>query len=745
MKHHLIGTWLGMLMSLVLLCTPLHAQDIDAAVRPTVALVLEGGGALGFAHIGVIRVLEELGIPIDIVVGTSIGALVGGFYAFGHDAAGLEAIVLSIDWDDVFSEQIASVDERYLDRIDHSSYFAHIEFDRGGFTVPSSLLSGRKMMYYLDRLTVGVSSPGDFDSLPRRFRAVAADLATGERVVLGSGSLADAMRASMGVPGLLAPYLIDDRYLIDGFIVDNLPVGVARDLGADLIIAVNLDREIAFDPDSLTRNPLETMSRSIDIMVRSNVQQQMLDADLVVRVDLRGHESGDYQDALEIITLGEGAARDLHGELARFRSELGVLPDYSADLYQPDQAPIQRIDIEGGDWRDRESARVLFDPLVGTILRDSDLEEAVADLEATGSYEYIRIRRSTEGTSSVLTVSLERREPPGHSLRLGFDYASTVSASSLSNAGLTTNLVFRSLLTEHSRVVVNARILDSPAIEFLLLQPIGAGLYIEGFALLRSQSEPHFENASSSFLQQTTIYEAGMNLGINPVSWAEITVGGRYQLVYEEEARVSGLIGSLRFSAYRLDSPILPTAGFSILVRYDQSLTWSESSSVFRTLSIEGVYMPDFNNPFSLALSAKAASDFSPSANSTRAPPAHLKPGISDRRFFPGPLTVQERIGGHLASTGVEMTYQLNEALWATGFPTFALVQGSQGTVLQNFNDIARPLNSTHWTATVGAGTRFNAGFGALFRLGFTYHYRDQLRPFLAFDLGSIGNRSTVR
>ncbi|MFW6289112.1 MAG: patatin-like phospholipase family protein, partial [Spirochaetota bacterium] len=141
--------------------------------------MLEGGGALGFAHVGVIRVIEELGIPIDLVVGTSMGAAVGGFYALGYDSARLEEIVLSIDWDDVFSERVAFVDERYLDRIDHSRYFASIDFDRRGFEVPSSLLSGRKMLYYLDRLTLGVPDPTDFDSLPRRFRAVAADIAKG--------------------------------------------------------------------------------------------------------------------------------------------------------------------------------------------------------------------------------------------------------------------------------------------------------------------------------------------------------------------------------------------------------------------------------------------------------------------------------------------------------------------------------------------------------------------------------------
>ncbi len=753
MKRHFIVMVLITIIISVFFSGHLWAQESSVTERPSVALVLEGGGALGFAHIGVIKVIEEHGIPIDLIVGTSMGAAVGGFYALGYDSARLEEVILSMDWDDIFSEQGSFIEERYLDRIDHSRYFAHINFDRHGFKVPSSLLTGRKMLYYLDRLTIGVSSPTDFDSLPRQFRAVATDLDTGERVVIDHGSLADAMRASMGVPGILAPYRIGDRYLVDGAIVDNLAVNVARDLGADFIIAVNLDRRMPFDPKSMNRTPLETMSRSIDIMIRSNVQRQLRDADLAVKVGVGVYDTGDYRKASEIIVLGKKAADEVHAEFAILKSNLGPLPDYTADMHRIDQTPIMRVRIEGGDKQDRDRARLLFAPFAGKILVPSELEEAVAVLEAMGRYEYIRLRRTTEDSKPTLTVTLKKREAPGHSLRLGINYNSTYSSSNISNAGISFSLVFRSLLTENSRLTFNVKIMDSPALELIMLQPFGETLFVESFLLAVQETDSFFTDSSSISLQQTRIMEMGINLGSNPVSWAEFAAGLRYQWVLAAQdpiipagdAMESVFIGNIFFSAYKLDSPILPTTGFSILSRYNQSLSQFDSSSLFRVVDIEGLFIPEFNMPLSFALWANGGTDFSEYADEAGAAPLYHKPNLSNRQFFPGPLGVKERMGSHIAGFGTEIKYQLKGASWATGFPFFLLLQASQGTVLPNVEDIDRASDFTHWTGNIGVGVRLNDGFGALFRVGGTYGFEKEFHPFIAFDMGSLGNRKNSR
>ena len=209
----------------LLLCglfsAPLSAQTPDKADLPkaekeksVVALILEGGGALGLAHIGVISILEELGIYADIVVGSSMGAIVGGLYATGYDALELEALAIETDWLDMFFENRPVKSDPFRTRESQAKFFASLAFDRSGLQGKSGLLSGMKILTYMDSLVSGIPSPVDFDTLPRRFRAVATDISTGKAVVLKDGSISDAMRASMSIPGIFTPHLIDGRYQI---------------------------------------------------------------------------------------------------------------------------------------------------------------------------------------------------------------------------------------------------------------------------------------------------------------------------------------------------------------------------------------------------------------------------------------------------------------------------------------------------------------------------------------------------
>jgi len=188
---------------LYLLCAaPAVAQVRE---RPVIALALQGGGARGLAHIGVIKVLEEMGIPIDYVVGNSMGAVVGGLYAIGYTGDDLVTLVSTIDWPALFSDPASYDYLSYRGRLDRARYFARIPFTQDGIQLNAGLLDGNSALAYLDRLTIQVSSNTHFDSFPRKFRAAASDIIAGEAVVLESGSLAEAVRASMSIPGILNP------------------------------------------------------------------------------------------------------------------------------------------------------------------------------------------------------------------------------------------------------------------------------------------------------------------------------------------------------------------------------------------------------------------------------------------------------------------------------------------------------------------------------------------------------------
>lgn len=215
----------------VLLWAAAFNGQVPSHKRPRIALVLEGGGALGFAHLGAIEYLEQHHIPIDFVAGTSMGGLIGGLYASGESPAQIRQLVSQINWDQVLSGNIPFPDVSYRRKQDQITYPNRLEFGlRHGLTLPSGLNSGQSVGLILDQAVLPTYNVHNFNDLPIPFRCVATDLTTGEKKVFDSGSLAQALRATMSIPGVFAPVTIDGHVYADGGAVDNLPVDVAKKL-----------------------------------------------------------------------------------------------------------------------------------------------------------------------------------------------------------------------------------------------------------------------------------------------------------------------------------------------------------------------------------------------------------------------------------------------------------------------------------------------------------------------------------
>ncbi|MEM6647662.1 MAG: patatin-like phospholipase family protein, partial [Bacteroidota bacterium] len=223
----------------VTLAPPVAAQDIQAD-RPTVGLVLSGGSAKGLAHIGALRVLEDIGVPIDVVTGTSMGSIVGGLYAAGYGVDQLDALVGTQDWTALFSD---AVDRRRVApeaRLGEGAALLSLPIEGGALVLPSGLISGQGIFDLLAGLTWPVHHVRDFAQLPRAFAAVVVDAETGAPVRIGSGYLPLAIRASMSLPGVFAPVEIDGRRYLDGGLARNLPAEDARALGADVLVCVDV-------------------------------------------------------------------------------------------------------------------------------------------------------------------------------------------------------------------------------------------------------------------------------------------------------------------------------------------------------------------------------------------------------------------------------------------------------------------------------------------------------------------------
>src|SRR5690348_13630394 len=263
--------------------------------RPRIGLALAGGGARGGAHIGVLKVLEELHVPIDCIAGTSMGALVGGGYASGMRAGEIEQFITRVDWKSVVggvgSRELQPAEQK---RFNDTSGSVELGLKGGRIVPPSGLIASSRVEDVLRSYVAQARAVADFDRLPIPYRAVATDMLTGNMVVIGHGDIATAMRASMAIPGAFAPVVADQYVLADGFMVRNLPIDVVRNLCADVVIAVNLAKPTAKREQLV--GPASLISRSNDIMMEANERAQLetlTDRDIRIDVDLGAFSAAD--------------------------------------------------------------------------------------------------------------------------------------------------------------------------------------------------------------------------------------------------------------------------------------------------------------------------------------------------------------------------------------------------------------------------------------------------------------------
>lgn len=328
---------------------PLLAADTNEPARPRIGLVLGGGGAKGAAHIGVLRVLDELRIPVDCVAGTSMGALVGGTFASGMSAHDIATAVSSIDWSKTVGKA-GLRDRTPIERkLEGSTYSNSIELGikDGKVVLPGGLLKTQDIEDLIRQLVTNARFQRDFDKLPIPFRAVATDMVSGSMVVLDSGDLSVAMRASMAIPGAFSPVIIDQQVLSDGGMVRNLPVDIARELCADVVIAVWLSTPppVAADLDSA----LALISRSTDVMIKANEREQiesLTPDDIGIEVPMGDIGTSDFQRVADAIVLGRLAAEDQIEELRRFSLQEDEYLAWRESVTSAEAKPVHLADVQ---------------------------------------------------------------------------------------------------------------------------------------------------------------------------------------------------------------------------------------------------------------------------------------------------------------------------------------------------------------------------------------------------------------
>mgnify|MGYP002142958671 CR=1 FL=1 len=426
---------------------PPASQALAPLGRPRIGLVLSGGGARGLAHVGVLKVLEQLQIPIDVITGTSMGAIVGGLYASGMRADELERELRAVQWGEVFTSRVArqQLSQRRKEEDFEISPLLELGWRQGELQIPLSAVSSRGLESLLRRYTLPVRDVQRFDQLPIPFRAVATDMESGAPVVMEHGDLALALRSSMSVPGVFSPTEVNGRMLGDGGLVNNLPIDVARALGADVVIAVNIGtppggRETLNSAVGLT-------AQMLNLLTEQNVQRSLATlrpGDVLIAPSLGQLTAGDFERAADFFGLGESGALGRSDKLAPLALGAEAYAQWRAAHPRPEGSGtrVAAVRIEGTTVTNPERLLPMLESKPGEPFDAARAERDTGRLAAGGDYtrtDYVLLPGPRPGDGETLVFDLEDKPWGPHYLNLGLDLSTDLSGRSAFNLKISHN------------------------------------------------------------------------------------------------------------------------------------------------------------------------------------------------------------------------------------------------------------------------------------------------------------------
>ncbi|MBS0373252.1 MAG: patatin-like phospholipase family protein [Proteobacteria bacterium] len=559
-------------------------EPADVPARPRIGLVLSGGGARGAAHIGVLKVLEELRIPVDAVAGTSMGAVVGSLYASGLSAGEIERLLSSVDWQNAFRDRPPRETLNFRRKQDDREFLVHVPLGlRGGsLRLPRGLIQGQKLSEMLRAATLPVANVEDFDRLPIPFRALATDLATGEPVVFARGSLATAVRASMAAPGVFAPVDVDGRLLADGGLIENLPVALAREMGVDAVIAVDVSSPL--QAREALGSALAVSNQMISILINRQTvrsREALRPGDVVIEPRLGDLSSVDFSRVREAIVAGESATRERVAALAGWSVTPAECASFVARA-RPSPAPaieFVRTAPDSGDYRKFIEAALA--PLVGQPADAEHVAPAIRGLYGRDMFDAVDYAVVRDGDREGLEVSAHRKSWGPNYLRFGLDLQDDFQGNNNFTAGA------RFVLTEVNPYMaewnIDLKVGEQPLFGAEFFQPLG---YASPWFVA-----PRFQFDSRSIqvrdqdrlLAEYRVHETsfGVDFGREFTDWGEIRTGLRH-VAGSTRLRIGAPTATLpdsttfrqggfyvRLSFDRLDSVAFPRHGELFTLEWD--------------------------------------------------------------------------------------------------------------------------------------------------------------------------------
>ena len=576
--------------------------------RPRIGLALGGGGARGIAHISVLRKIEELRIPVDCIAGTSMGALVGGLYASGMPVDDMEELVLSTDWKRLFDDTLERPERSYRRKQDDRDSLTTVGVGISGTGIKLSpgVLQGERILAMFERSTLRVSAIGDFDQLPIPYRAVATDLNTGEAVVLDHGSLAMAMRASMSLPGIFQPVEIEGRVLLDGGLVNQVPVDVVRSMGADIVIAVDVGTPL----DKLDRNAslVDVIYQMTGMLTTGNTRRQLATiakSDVLIVPKLGTSVStSDFDKGKEALAIGEQAAAAAHTDLARLS-----VPEarYATTRPSPPPADLPVIEFVRIENETAYADEVLLSRMgikVGEPLDRDTVEAGMLRAYSLGTlasitYEVVK----EDDRTGVLVVAHPKAQGPNY-LQFGLVHYQDFDGTFESN--LKAAVLFSPLSPYGAEGRVTVQLGSEPGLSGEYYHPFDAlNRYLLFAKAQYANPNIHVFDADGNDLATYNVRLAGVEVKVGREFGNYGAIGIGVQRA-KGEARVE--VGDPQLDEFdfdqgnlyatvnvdRLDSLFFPRSGYFALLGYTISREWLGSDTEFDQVDFDALGAKSF-------------------------------------------------------------------------------------------------------------------------------------------------------
>nr|WP_240702496.1 patatin-like phospholipase family protein [Trinickia terrae] len=565
------------------------------AHRPSVGLVLSGGGARGYAHLGVLKVLEENRIPVDCIAGTSMGAVVGGLYASGMSAAEMEKRLENVNLADIAFDVSERAELPQSEREDERLYVGSLGFGPNGVKLPAGLVQGNRFRALLQDWTSSVPGNQPFDKLPIPYRAIATNLRTGEKVVLDHGSLPQAIRASMALPGLFAPTDVDGVTLVDGGLVSNLPIETAREMGANVVIAVDIGSPLR--PLDALSSPADVMQQTLGILIHQNVARQraqLAASDVLIEPQLGPLSFTDFANARAAIAAGEAAARAALPKLQALALPPEAYAEYRSAHAALPRVPIRVTSVVVETNGEVPPARILdhLHVKAGDVYDPAKVNQDLRELTTSGDFESVTQQLITEGEGHRLVIDAREKSWGPNFLLFGLG----MSSSSKDQGGFRVNLGYRRpWLTPSGLEWRVDSILGSELLSFHteLRQPLSTsfGYYVAPYAEVQRHFANIYDNDTGFRLNQYHVQteRAGFDFGVPLARLGDFRIGLAYAHGYAgpvynafDDAGINSeaypkfygrqVTARARLVIDQLDDPLFPRRGYFAEARGERTV-----------------------------------------------------------------------------------------------------------------------------------------------------------------------------